>query len=121
MSGLLAAIVSRHISRAVTVFRGFKVEHVAIKNPGIEGVDKVVAQLESLERTQTRHHRKVYRPWGWYDSVDSGDRFKVKRIQVKPGARLSVQMHRYRSEHWAVVRGAAEVLNGDSTTVSIHI
>jgi len=68
-----------------------------------------------LERTQTRHHRKVYRPWGWYDSIDTGDRFQVKRIQVKPGARLSVQMHNHRAEHWVVVRGVAEVLNGDET------
>jgi len=78
-------------------------------------VKAIVSRLESLERTQTRHHRKVYRPWGWYDSIDTGDRFQVKRIQVKPGARLSVQMHNHRAEHWVVVRGTAEVLNGDET------
>jgi len=80
-----------------------------------QNVKAIVSRLESLERTQTRHHRKVYRPWGWYDSIDTGDRFQVKRIQVKPGARLSVQMHNHRAEHWVVVRGTAEVLNGDET------
>jgi len=58
-------------------------------------------------------HRKVARPWGWYDSVDEGERFKVKRIQVKPGASLSLQMHHHRAEHWIVVKGVAEITNGD--------
>jgi mannose-1-phosphate guanylyltransferase/mannose-6-phosphate isomerase len=58
-------------------------------------------------------HRKVHRPWGWYDSVDEGDRFKVKRIQVKPGASLSLQQHQHRAEHWIVVKGTAEIINGD--------
>jgi mannose-1-phosphate guanylyltransferase/mannose-6-phosphate isomerase len=53
------------------------------------------------------------RPWGWYDSVDEGERFKVKRIQVKPGASLSLQMHHHRAEHWIVVKGVAEITNGD--------
>ncbi len=56
---------------------------------------------------------QVARPWGWYDSVDEGERFKVKRIQVKPGASLSLQMHHYRAEHWIVVKGVAEITNGD--------
>lgn len=82
-----------------------------------QNVKEIVKQLETLERSQINHHRKVYRPWGWYDSIDSGDRFQVKRIQVKPGAKLSVQMHYHRAEHWVVVRGTAEVLNGDKTTL----
>ena len=80
-----------------------------------QNVKAIVGQLEALDRPQISHHRKVYRPWGWYDSIDAGDRFQVKRIQVKPGARLSVQMHYHRAEHWVVVRGTAEVLNGDDT------
>ena len=58
-------------------------------------------------------HRQVHRPWGWYDSIDSGARFQVKRIMVKPGASLSLQMHHHRAEHWIVVSGTAEVTNGD--------
>jgi len=80
-------------------------------------VKKIVEQLKDQNRSQVSHHRKVYRPWGWYDSIDAGDRFQVKRIQVKPGAKLSVQMHHHRAEHWVVVRGVAEVLNGDETTI----
>jgi len=80
-----------------------------------QNVKTIVNQLESMERTQVSHHRKVYRPWGWYDSIDAGERFQVKRIQVKPGAKLSVQMHHHRAEHWVVVRGTAEVLNGEQT------
>jgi mannose-1-phosphate guanylyltransferase/mannose-6-phosphate isomerase len=55
----------------------------------------------------------VHRPWGWYDSIDSGDRFQVKRIVVNPGASLSLQMHRHRAEHWVVVKGVAEVVHED--------
>lgn len=82
-----------------------------------QNVKDIVNQLQGMDRTQASHHRKVYRPWGWYDSIDVGDRFQVKRIQVKPGAKLSVQMHYHRAEHWVVVRGTAEVLNGDETTL----
>ncbi len=80
-----------------------------------QNVKEIVKQLKAEKRTQVSHHRKVYRPWGWYDSIDAGDRFQVKRIQVKPGARLSVQMHYHRAEHWVVVKGTAEVTNGDNT------
>lgn len=80
-----------------------------------QGVKEIVEKLKQQDRTQASHHRKVYRPWGWYDSIDAGDRFQVKRIQVNPGARLSVQMHYHRAEHWVVVRGTAEVLNGEET------
>ena len=76
-------------------------------------VKQIVSQLESQNREEKNLHRKVARPWGWYDSVDEGERFKVKRIQVKPGASLSLQMHHHRAEHWIVVKGTAEITNGD--------
>lgn len=78
-----------------------------------EQVKTVVAQLEALGVPQALHHRHVARPWGMYDSVDSGERFQVKRIVVKPGSSLSLQMHHHRAEHWIVVSGTAEVTNGD--------
>lgn len=76
-------------------------------------VKNIVGQLGAQEREETNLHRKVARPWGWYDSIDQGERFKVKRIQVKPGASLSLQMHQHRAEHWVVVKGVAEITNGD--------
>lgn len=79
-------------------------------------VKQIVKQLDEKKRNEKDLHRKVYRPWGWYDTVDEGARFKVKRIQVKPGASLSLQMHRHRAEHWIVVKGVAEVTNGDEVT-----
>ena len=78
-----------------------------------QDVKHIVNQLESQKREEKNLHRKVARPWGWYDSVDEGERFKVKRIQVKPGASLSLQMHHHRAEHWIVVKGVAEITNGD--------
>jgi mannose-1-phosphate guanylyltransferase / mannose-6-phosphate isomerase len=78
-----------------------------------EQVKTVVAQLDAKGVPQARHHRRVARPWGAYDSVDSGPRFQVKRIVVNPGATLSLQMHHHRAEHWIVVSGTAEVTNGD--------
>ena len=78
-----------------------------------EQVKAVVAQLEASGVPQALHHRHVARPWGMYDSVDSGERFQVKRIVVKPGCSLSLQMHHHRAEHWIVVSGTAEVTNGD--------
>ena len=78
-----------------------------------QDVKNIVTQLESQKREEKNLHRKVARPWGWYDSVDEGERFKVKRIQVKPGASLSLQMHHPRAEHWIVVKGVAEITNGD--------
>ncbi|MER2552673.1 MAG: mannose-1-phosphate guanylyltransferase/mannose-6-phosphate isomerase [Thauera sp.] len=80
-----------------------------------QDVKKVVARLKAEGRTLTQSHRKVYRPWGWYDSIDAGERFQVKRIVVNPGARLSLQMHHHRAEHWIVVKGTAEVTNGERT------
>ncbi|QWD91066.1 mannose-1-phosphate guanylyltransferase/mannose-6-phosphate isomerase [Polynucleobacter sp. MWH-Braz-FAM2G] len=78
-----------------------------------QDVKNIVTQLEAQGRAEKNLHRKVSRPWGWYDSVDEGERFKVKRIQVKPGASLSLQMHHHRAEHWIVVKGVAEITNGD--------
>jgi mannose-1-phosphate guanylyltransferase/mannose-6-phosphate isomerase len=78
-----------------------------------QDVKQVVTALGSGKRTEQVLHRKVHRPWGWYDSIDQGGRFQVKRIMVKPGASLSLQMHHHRAEHWIVVSGTAEVTNGD--------
>ena len=76
-------------------------------------VKKIVSQLAEKAREEHVLHRKVSRPWGWYDTIDAGDRFKVKRIQVNPGASLSLQKHAKRAEHWVVVKGIAEVTRGD--------
>jgi mannose-1-phosphate guanylyltransferase/mannose-6-phosphate isomerase len=76
-------------------------------------VKQIVSRLGEQGRGELTLHRKVHRPWGWYDSIDQGARFKVKRIMVKPGASLSLQMHHHRAEHWVVVTGTAEVICGD--------
>jgi mannose-1-phosphate guanylyltransferase/mannose-6-phosphate isomerase len=76
-------------------------------------VKALVGALDRQQRAEHTAHRKVHRPWGWYDSIDAGDRFQVKRILVKPGASLSLQMHHHRAEHWIVVRGTAEVTCGE--------
>ena len=81
---------------------------VAHKNES-QKVKQIVNQLKTEQRSEVTFHREVYRPWGKYDSVDSGERFQVKRITVKPGAKLSVQMHHHRAEHWVVVSGTAKV------------
>jgi mannose-1-phosphate guanylyltransferase / mannose-6-phosphate isomerase len=78
-------------------------------------VKKIVNELGALKRSEHILPRKVHRPWGWYDSIDEGDRFKVKRIQVNAGASLSLQKHQHRAEHWVVVKGSAEVICGEST------
>jgi mannose-1-phosphate guanylyltransferase/mannose-6-phosphate isomerase len=78
-------------------------------------VKKIVSELVKHKRSEHILPRKVHRPWGWYDSIDEGARFKVKRIQVKPGASLSLQRHQQRAEHWVVVKGTAEVICGDKT------
>jgi mannose-1-phosphate guanylyltransferase/mannose-6-phosphate isomerase len=78
-----------------------------------QDVKKIVSQLGACDRHEHTLHRKVHRPWGWYDSIDAGPRFQVKRIMVKPGATLSLQMHHHRAEHWIVVTGTAEVTCGD--------
>jgi mannose-1-phosphate guanylyltransferase/mannose-6-phosphate isomerase len=76
-------------------------------------VKKIAERLQAAGRSEAQSHRKVYRPWGWYDGVDAGERFQVKRIMVKPGAALSLQMHHHRAEHWIVVRGTARVTRGE--------
>ena len=81
----------------------------------VQDVKKIVEQLKSSTRDEHINHREVYRPWGVYDSIDNGHRYQVKRITVKPGAKLSVQMHHHRAEHWIVVSGTAQVTNGDKT------
>src|SRR3569832_185643 len=74
---------------------------------------KLVAQLLETQRSEATQHRQVFRPWGSYDCIGAGDRFQVKRIVVKLGAKLSLQMHHHRAEHWVVVRGTAKITNGD--------
>jgi len=81
----------------------------------VQDVKKIVDLLKSSNRDEWKIHREVYRPWGKYDSIDVGGRYQVKRITVKPGAKLSVQMHHHRAEHWVVVSGTASVTNGDKT------
>jgi mannose-1-phosphate guanylyltransferase/mannose-6-phosphate isomerase len=78
-------------------------------------VKSIVESLQASGRCEGIAHRKVYRPWGWYDSIESGEHFQVKRLHVKPGAKLSLQMHHKRAEHWVVVSGTATVTNGDQT------
>jgi mannose-1-phosphate guanylyltransferase/mannose-6-phosphate isomerase len=80
-----------------------------------QDVKKIVSHLAQSGHSLAHSHRKVHRPWGWYDSIDSGERFQVKRIVVNPGASLSLQMHHHRAEHWVVVKGTAEVTNGEKT------
>jgi mannose-1-phosphate guanylyltransferase/mannose-6-phosphate isomerase len=79
----------------------------------VQDVKKIVGRIRSDGGLEAANHRKVHRPWGDYDSVDNGERFQVKRIVVKPGARLSLQMHHHRAEHWIVVRGTALVTRGE--------
>ncbi len=79
----------------------------------VEMVKDLVADLKDKGISEAVTNRKVPRPWGWYDSIDSGDGFQVKHITVKPGASLSLQMHNHRAEHWVVVKGMAKVINGD--------
>ena len=79
----------------------------------MQDIKHVVAQLKNKNRSEANAHRKVYRPWGYYDSIDAGSRFQVKRIVVNPGAALSLQLHHHRAEHWIVVRGTARVTRGD--------
>ncbi|MFT5397794.1 MAG: mannose-1-phosphate guanylyltransferase/mannose-6-phosphate isomerase [Gammaproteobacteria bacterium] len=76
-------------------------------------VKQIVDRLRAEKRDEENFHRVVYRPWGNFDSVDEGERYKVKRITVKPGAKLSMQMHHHRAEHWVVVKGTARVYRND--------
>jgi mannose-1-phosphate guanylyltransferase/mannose-6-phosphate isomerase len=83
----------------------------------VQRVKQVVDHLKDKERTEHLHHTKVYRPWGWYEGIDSGERFQVKRITVKPGEKLSLQMHHHRAEHWVVVSGTARVTCGEKVSL----
>ena len=78
-------------------------------------VQKIVKKLKKLDREEHLNNRKVFRPWGWYDSIESGVNFQVKRLHVNPGAKLSLQMHHKRAEHWVVIDGEASVINGEET------
>ncbi|UJB33568.1 mannose-1-phosphate guanylyltransferase/mannose-6-phosphate isomerase [Chromobacterium sp. Beijing] len=82
-----------------------------------QDVKHIVSTLGRQRREEHTLHRKVHRPWGWYDSIDEGGRFKVKRILVKPKASLSLQKHHHRAEHWIVVRGTAEITNGSQNFI----
>jgi mannose-1-phosphate guanylyltransferase/mannose-6-phosphate isomerase len=103
-------------SRLVTVV-GLK-DHVVVETKDavlvapkdrVQDVKKLVARLKSIGRYEHSLHREVYRPWGSYDSIDNGHRFQVKRLTIKPGAELSLQMHHHRAEHWIVVSGTARI------------
>jgi mannose-1-phosphate guanylyltransferase/mannose-6-phosphate isomerase len=83
----------------------------------VQRVKQVVDHLKAQERTEHLHHTRVYRPWGHYEGIDNGDRFQVKRITVKPGEKLSLQMHHHRAEHWVVVSGTARVTCGDKVSL----
>ena len=89
---------------------------VAHKNK-VQDIKHVVNQLKAQQRPEFEFHREVFRPWGSYDSIDNGKRFQVKRISVKPGEKLSVQMHHHRAEHWIVVSGTANVTIGDNMMI----
>lgn len=78
-----------------------------------QDIKRLVNRLKEAGREEVLNHRKVFRPWGWYDSLEKGPGFQVKRIGVKPGASLSLQMHHHRAEHWVVVSGVGRVTNGD--------
>lgn len=82
-----------------------------------QNVKNIVEQLKQANRSEVSFQREVYRPWGKYDSVDNGERFQVKRITVKPGAKLSVQMHHHRAEHWIIVSGTAKVTIDEKTVL----
>jgi len=81
----------------------------------VQDVKALVAQLKAQGRYETALHREVFRPWGSYDSIDNGDRFQVKRLVVKPGATMSLQLHHHRAEHWIVVSGTAQITRGEET------
>ena len=88
---------------------------VVAQKDSVQDVKAIAQQLKAESRSHWEHHREVYRPWGKFDSIDRGERYQAKRITVKPGAKLSVQMHKHRAEHWVVVSGTAKVTNGENT------
>jgi mannose-1-phosphate guanylyltransferase/mannose-6-phosphate isomerase len=116
-----------HAERQLTAVVGLK-DVVVVTTPDAvlvaprsraEDVKALVAQLKEQKRREASEHRRGFRPWGHYDSVDAGERFQVKRIVVNPGSKLSLQKHYHRAEHWVVVRGTAEVTIGD-TVRTVH-
>jgi mannose-1-phosphate guanylyltransferase / mannose-6-phosphate isomerase len=107
--GRLVACVGVH---GVVVVETADAVLVAAKDR-VQNVKAIVGKLKAQRGEEAEHHRRVERPWGCYDSVDRGERFQVKRIVVKPGGRLSLQMHHHRAEHWVVVRGTARVTRGE--------
>jgi mannose-1-phosphate guanylyltransferase/mannose-6-phosphate isomerase len=80
----------------------------------VQQVKQVVEHLKKNKRSEYLNHTRVYRPWGYYEGIDAGSRFQVKRIMVKPGEKLSLQMHHHRAEHWVVVRGTARITCGET-------
>ncbi len=90
---------------------------LVVHKDSAQDVKKVVEHLKRNARSEHEVHSRVYRPWGWYEGIDAGDRFQVKRIMVKPGEKLSLQMHHHRAEHWVVVSGTASVTRGVEVTL----
>lgn len=82
-----------------------------------ENIKQIVGELKQQQRSEVTSHRKVYRPWGSYESIDMGPRFQVKHIVVKPGSKLSLQMHHHRAEHWIIVKGTARVTRGEDSFI----
>ena len=80
-------------------------------------VKQFVEQLQQKGRNEVQLHQKVYRPWGWYDSIEKGEQYQVKRVYVNPGAALSLQKHNFRAEHWIVLKGTASIINGDKNEI----
>lgn len=90
---------------------------LVVKKDQVQDVKKIVEALKKDNRSEFQIHREVYRPWGKYDSIDNGARYQVKRITVKPGEKLSIQMHHHRAEHWVVVSGTANVTIDEETAM----
>jgi mannose-1-phosphate guanylyltransferase / mannose-6-phosphate isomerase len=109
----LAAVIGLHDVVVVATGDAVLVAH----RSQTDKVKKLVERLKAEGRPEATEHRRIYRPWGYYQSVDQGSRYQVKRIVVRPGGRLSLQKHHHRAEHWVVVRGAAEVTLNDKVTV----
>ena len=76
-------------------------------------INIIVKELNKENRKEANSHRKVYRPWGYYDSLDCGSSFQVKRLSINPGAKISLQKHKHRAEHWVVVKGSATITSGE--------
>ena len=110
-TGLLTAVVG--VSDVVVVSTQDAVLVLA-REQG-DKVKQLVDVLRKEQRREATEHKRIYRPWGYYQSIDSGPRYQVKRIVVSPGRRLSLQKHFHRAEHWVVVKGTAEVTRGTET------